>query len=94
MTTGEVLLPEVTWKPAGDHVAAHVATRYTFPLNLAEIVWGDGSRIQRKVFPLDTTREFGTGNFDWDLDAPGWKWARLAVWDVAGNGAFTNPIWK
>jgi len=94
MTTGEVVLPEVTWKPAGDRIAAHVSTGYTFPLNMAEIVWGDGTRTERKIFPLDTTREFGSGTFDWTAEAPGWKWARLAIWDIAGNGAFTNPVWK
>ena len=29
-----------------------------------------------------------------EADAPGWKWARLAVWDVAADGAFTNPVWR
>jgi hypothetical protein len=28
------------------------------------------------------------------VKAPGWKWARIAVWDVAANGAFTNPVWR
>jgi hypothetical protein len=94
MSTGEVLIPTVKWNTDGDHVQAHVAATYTFPLNMAEIVWGDGTRTERRVFPLDTTREFGKTDFDWSLDAPGWKWARLAVWDVAGNGAFTNPVWR
>ena len=26
-------------------------------------------------------------------EAENWKWSRVAVWDVAGNGAFVNPIW-
>ncbi len=94
MSTGEVVLPAVAWKPDGDRITAHVSASYTFPLNMAEIVWGDGSHVQRKIFSLDTTREFGSGNFDWSLDAPGWKWARLAIWDVAGDGAFTNPVWR
>jgi hypothetical protein len=93
-TTGEIILPEVKWNAAGDHIAARVSASYTFPLNMAEIVWGDGSKTQRKMFPLDTTKEFGTAAFAWALDAPGWKWARLAIWDIAGNGAFTTPIWR
>ncbi len=28
------------------------------------------------------------------IDTPRWKWARFAVWDIAGDGAFTNPIWS
>lgn len=93
-TTGEIVLPTVDWKTDGDHIAAHGSANYTFPLNMAEIVWGDGTRTEHKIFPLDQTKEFGAENFDWALDAPGWKWARLAVWDVAGNGAFTNPVWR
>ena len=94
ISTGEIVLPVVTWRPSGDRISAHVTASYTFPLRMAEIVWGDGSRTERQVFPLDATREFGSGGFDWSITAAGWKWARLAVWDVAGNGAFTNPIWK
>jgi hypothetical protein len=93
-STGEIVLPAVDWKFDGESIAAHVSASYTFPLKMAEIVWGDGSRTERQIFPLDTTREFGTANFDWSLRAPKWKWARLAIWDVAGNGAFTNPIWR
>jgi hypothetical protein len=93
-TTGEILLPEVSWKPSADRLAARISMNHTFPLNMAELVWGDGSETHRKIVPLDSSREFGSANCDWNLDAPNWKWARLAVWDVAGNGAFTNPIWK
>src|SRR4051794_28508180 len=25
-------------------------------------------------------------------EAKNWEWARMAVWDVAGNGAFVNPV--
>ena len=94
MSTGEVVLPVVNWKASGDRISTHVSASYTFPLRMAEIVWGDGSQTHRQAFPLDTTREFGSGDFDWSVDAPNWKWARLAVWDIAGNGAFTNPTWK
>lgn len=93
MTTGEILMPEVAWKQTGDRIACHVTVNYTFPLRMAEIVWGDGKETRRKIIPLENTREFGPGNFDWSVDAPSWKWARLAIWDVAGDGAFTNPIW-
>jgi hypothetical protein len=94
ISTGEVVLPAVDWKTDGDHIKAHVSASYTFPLNMAEIVWGDGARTQRQIIRLDATREFGKSDFDWSLDAPGWKWARLAIWDVAGDGAFTNPVWR
>ena len=50
-------------------------------------------RIARR-YSLETTREFGKQKIEFDVDAPGWRWARLAVWDIAGNGAFANPVWN
>jgi hypothetical protein len=94
VTTGEVLLPELRIERAGGRIVVRAEVRHTFPLRFAEVVWGDGSVTRRQSFPLDTTREFGGAAYNWEVEAPGWKWARVAVWDVAGNGAFTNPVWK
>lgn len=94
ITTGEVLLPDVRWKSAGDRISATAQIQWTFPLQMAELVWGDGMQIHHKIIDLAATRQFGSQRFDWTLDAPGWKWVRLAVWDVAGDGAFTNPIFR
>lgn len=92
VTTGEVLLP--SWSVGGtdDQIEVEVEIRGTFPLQFAEIVWGDGKGTQRQVFDLSHTREFGTEEFHWKIPAPGWTWARIAVWDVAANGAFVNPV--
>ena len=92
ITTGEVLLPEVSVQPASGGIAVRARVRWTLPLKFAEIVWGDGETTQRKIIPLDTTRAFGDQSFEWKTDAPNWKWARLAVWDIAGDGAMTNPV--
>ena len=94
ISTGEILIPDVELRGAGEVVIASATVSYTFPLRMAEIVWGDGTAIHHKTIPLDDTHEFGNRKFRWEADANGWKWARLAVWDVAGNGAFTNPIWR
>jgi len=32
--------------------------------------------------------------FTGEADGGSWKWARFAVWDVAADGAFVNPVWK
>ncbi|MBV8730296.1 MAG: hypothetical protein JO336_10860, partial [Acidobacteriia bacterium] len=89
---GEVLLPEVNWRGSGlGKIAVEAQVNWTFPLRMAEIVWGNGMRTERKIVPVEGTREFGSSKFAWSADAAGWKWARLAVWDVAGNGAFTQP---
>ncbi len=94
ITTGEVLLPDAALSAQGEQITATAKIDYTFPLRMAEVVWGDGQTTKRETFPLNNTREFRNAPFTWTADAKGWKWARLAVWDVAGNGAFTNPIWR
>jgi hypothetical protein len=92
--TGEILIPDAKLSGSGETVTVTVTVNYTFPLRMAEIVWGDGAETHHKTIPLGDTREFGRTTFTWTADAKNWKWARLAVWDVAGDGAFTNPIWR
>jgi hypothetical protein len=95
ISTGEVLLPEVSISPGpSGAIKARAKVRWTFPLSFAEIVWGDGTQTERKIIPLDTTRAFGRDSFDWDAGGASWKWARVAFWDIAGNGAFVNPVWR
>lgn len=95
ITTGEVLLPETSIQAQGaDTIQVKAKVRHTFPLQFAEVVWGDGQSSHRKIIPLETTREFGAADYRWKVTAPGWKWARLAVWDIAANGAMVNPTWK
>lgn len=94
-TTGEVLLPDVSFaSSSATEIVASVRVMWTFPLRFAEIVWGDGQMVHREVIELTETRAFGETTFEWHKKASGWKWARLAVWDVAGNGAFVNPYWR
>ncbi|MEX2261695.1 MAG: hypothetical protein WD696_07075 [Bryobacteraceae bacterium] len=95
ISTGEVLMPEHSIRETQTgklHAAAEL--RYTLPLQFAEVVWGDGEKTHRKTHSLETTREFGKQKIEFEVEAPGWRWARLAVWDVAGNGAFANPVWN
>jgi hypothetical protein len=92
VSTGEVLLPEVEVKAAPDAIAVKARVEWTFPLRLAQIVWGDGHDTHWETIPLETTREFGHASFDWKVGGKGWTWARVAVWDIAGNGAFTQPV--
>src|ERR1051326_915913 len=93
ISMGEVVLPEVevsTASPAAISVTARV--QWTFPLAFGEIVWSDGSQIFTQTFPLTQTRPFGSETLPWKTDAKDWKWARVAVWDIAGSGAFINPV--
>jgi hypothetical protein len=94
-TTGEVLLPDVNFaSSSAGEIVARVRAQWTLPLRFAEIVWGDGQTTHREVIELADTREFGNRQFEWRTKASGWTWARVAVWDVAGNGAFVNPFWR
>jgi hypothetical protein len=95
ITTGEILLSHFTLAGRGKdgvHVEATVAS--TFPLGLAEIVWGDSKATHREQIDLASSHEFDLHNYTWDAKCPGWKWVRLEVWDVAGDGAFTQPVWN
>ena len=94
ISTGEVLLHEAKISAQGDLLHVVVNASSTFPLRRAEVVWGDGKQIYTKTFPLLSTHEFETKNFEWNVSATHWKWARVAIWDIAGGGAFTNPTWK
>jgi hypothetical protein len=95
VSTGEVVLPELGITPeSGGRIGVRARVRWTFPLRFAEVVWGDGRQTHSKSFPLDTTRPFGDSVFEWKVEAGDWKWARFAVWDVAANGAFANPVWR
>lgn len=95
VSTGEVLMPEssiVETQPG--KLRAKAKLRNTLPLQFAEVVWGDGKQTFRKMQSLESTHEFGKQDLEIDVDAPGWRWARIAVWDIAGDGAFANPVWN
>ena len=101
-TTGEVLIPsfDVAGKPSGDTIAAgdgpvrvHASLEWTFPLAFAEVVSGDGTQVFRQHIDLGDTRAFGSRQIDVPVDLRGRKWVRFEVWDVAANGAYTQPVW-
>lgn len=94
ISTGEVLLTEFHLEGKAGSVAATARVTSTFPLRVAEIVWGDGKATHREKMELPKAHEFAAKDYAWSVKAPGWTWARLEVWDVAGDGAFTQPIWS
>ena len=92
ISTGEIVAPEHSVTGAGDEITARARLQWTFPLAFAQIRWGDGETSRSHVVPLEYSRSFGERDFEWKANAPGWKWARLEVWDVAGNGALFHPV--
>ncbi|MEJ7693820.1 hypothetical protein [Daejeonella sp.] len=104
VSTGEVLLPggfTVNGKSSGETVKLDnrgkaeikVEIDWTFPLNFAEIISGDGNRVYRERVNLDKTQAFGKQQFTFPAALKDRKWVRLEVWDVAANGAFTQFVW-
>ena len=103
VTTGEVLIPtfavngaqsgEVTTIANSTTATVQLDLKWTFPLSFAEIIMGDGSDLKRQRIDLTRTESFGEQAFEVDVDVTGQQWLRVEVWDVATNGAFTQPVW-
>jgi hypothetical protein len=92
VTTGEVLIPRWSIEGRGNERLVAADVEWTFPLEFAEVIWGDGEHVGRKVIPATDQPPFGVHSFRFPFDATGKKWVRFSVWDSAGNGAFTQPV--
>lgn len=92
ISTGEVLLKNYGVEGSGAQRTFAADVEWTFPLEFAEVVWGDGDKTGRQVISATGEAPFGTRRFRVPFDAAGKKWVRFAVWDSAGNGAFTQPV--
>ena len=55
-------------------------------------MWSDGKTAERQLIDMTDAPPFGSHKFRLPFDAAGKKWVRFAVWDSAGNGAFTQPV--
>ncbi|HEV2696156.1 MAG TPA: hypothetical protein VG347_24930 [Verrucomicrobiae bacterium] len=100
-TTGEILIPQFTadGKASGETISGKERTKiklqlgWTFPLVYAEIISGDGNTIHRQKINLTDTESFGSRTLNLTADLRNQKWVRVEIWDVAANGAFTQPVW-
>lgn len=92
VSTGEVLLRNWAVEGSGLKRAYTAEVEWTFPLEFAELVWGDGETVNRQIVKATDTGAFGSKKFRIPFDAAGKKWVRFAAWDSAGNGAFTQPV--
>src|SRR5207244_420374 len=103
VTTGEVLIRDFTvgGKPSGaalvlspgDKPEMRLDLEWTFPLRFAEIISGDGRRVFRERIDLADTQAFGRRTLALHPDLKDRTWVRFEAWDVAANGAFTQPVW-
>lgn len=92
VTSGEVLFRNVAVQGNGAKRVVSADVEWTFPLEFIEVVWGDGTSTNRQVISATDQLPFGRHTFTIPFDATGKKWIRFAVWDSAGNGAFTQPV--
>lgn len=93
-STGEVLIPAFTVNSTkSKQSTVSFKLKWTFPMNYAEIISGDGNKVYRERITLQNTHSFGEQTFNLPLDLSGRKWVRLEAWDVAANGAFTQTVW-
>jgi hypothetical protein len=103
VTTGEVLMPEFKVDGHSSGETLHLAGRttvevtarieWTFPPAFAEVVWGDGSQVYRRRLDLSDNEPFSSRVIQVPVDLKRAKWIRLEAWDVATNGAFSQPVW-
>jgi hypothetical protein len=91
ISTGEVLLKNYGVEGSGSRRTFAADVEWTFPLEFVEVVWGDGEKTGREVVAATGEAPFGSRRLQVPFDATGKKWVRFAVWDSAGNGAFTQP---
>jgi hypothetical protein len=103
-TTGEVLIPifSLDGRKSGETISRaarggasmlEAVIEWTFPLAFAEIISGDGTRVHRQRVELSDTEAFGSRTLRLPVDVTKRKWVRFEVWDMARNGAFTQPVW-
>ena len=101
VTTGEVLIPHFTLDGAksGETIASNgvvsleLELEWTYPLAYMELVSGDGTNVTRQRFNLSDTKEFNNRSISTFVNVADQKWMRVEVWDIARNGAFSQPIW-
>lgn len=91
VTTGEVLLRNWALEGSGAKRTYTAEAEWTFPPEFAELVTGDGEKVERQTIDMKHMSPAGSHKFRIPFDATGKKWVRFAVWDSAGNGAFTQP---
>ena len=103
VTTGEILIRDfnIGGKRNGETLVLKSSERpelrvnleWAFPLRFAEVISGNGEKVYRERIDLADTIQFGQRALTLKPQLAGRKWARFEVWDVAANGAFTQPVW-
>jgi hypothetical protein len=62
-------------------------------MSFARVISGDGKQVFRRRIDLADTEGFGARKLQIPIDLEGRTWVRFEAWDIAANGAFTQPVW-
>jgi hypothetical protein len=92
VSSGEILLNNFSVEGGGRQRTLVAEFDWTFPLDFIEVVWGDGLKTDRQIIPATDLEAFGKKRISIPLDTTNKKWVRVAAWDSAGNGAFSQAI--
>lgn len=87
VTTGEILIH--AYRVEGGTVYASL--EWTFPMEFAEIVYGDGAHVYHQMVDMRGYAPFSSAELTFSVPE-GMKWVRFSAWDCAVNGAFTQPV--
>ena len=103
VTTGEVLLRDFTLGGLDSGATLDLAKtptpelrvvlEWTFPPSFLEVISGDGAQVFRERVDLTSEEAFGSKTITLRPDLRGRRWLRVEAWDVAANGAFSQPVW-
>ncbi|GIW95683.1 MAG: hypothetical protein KatS3mg110_3724 [Pirellulaceae bacterium] len=103
VSTGEVLIEEFQVDgatggdqlrlPADGRVKLRLGVRWTFPPGFVLVSSGDGQRVYHERLDMSHEAPFSRTAIEKTLDLTGRKWVRVEAWDVAVNGAFSQPVW-
>jgi hypothetical protein len=91
VTSGEVLLNAYSIDGTGNARTITADVEWTFPLEMVEVVWGDGQKTARQIIAATDLPPMGRHRFQIPFNAAGKKWVRFAAWDSAGNGVMSQP---
>ena len=93
VSTGEILIKNYAVIGSGARRTITADVEWTFPMSFMQIVTGDGTAVHTQVISATDMPAFGSKRIALPFDAAGRTWVRFSMWDVAGNGAFTQPQW-
>lgn len=102
VTTGEVIIQDfdVNGVNSGGNlkikrkkeVTIHARLSWTFPMHYINVIMGNGETVTTKRIDLHETSQFGSKDFSIPVEVGDATWIRFEAWDVAANGAFTQPV--